>query len=89
MVIWRVIEILLKLVSSKTPSEEAVAHRKEDRVRVFSSLIRIEETIGRWRPAVRLRLKERAGFCDIERRIARSLLGSPLLLLPNGVARLL
>ena len=87
MVIWRVIEILLKFVRLRTFPEGDAAHREQDRLRVFSIVIRIEETIRKWRAAVRFRLKEGAGSCEIEKRIAKPPLGSLLLPLPNGVAR--
>jgi len=78
MVIWRVIEILLKWVSLRTLPEGTEARREEDRARAFSVRIRIEATAEKWKGAARLRLQERAGFCDIERRITRSPVGPPL-----------
>ena len=72
MVIWKVIEILLKMVGLRTLPGGDAAHGEEGRLR-------------QWRAAVRFRLKEEAGFCEIEKRVARSPLGSPLLLFPKGV----
>ena len=72
MVIWKVIEILLKMVGLRTLPGRDAAHGEEGRLR-------------QWRAAVRFRLKEEAGFCEIEKRVARSPLGSPLLLFPKGV----
>jgi hypothetical protein len=74
MVIWNVIEILLKMVGVRTLPGGDAAHREEGRLR-------------KWRTAVRFRLEEEAGFWKIEKRIARPPLGSPPLLLPKGVAR--
>jgi hypothetical protein len=74
MVIWNVIEILLKRMGLRTLPGGDAAHREEGRLR-------------KWRAAVRFRLKAEAGFWIIEKQIARPPLGSPLLLLPKGVAR--
>ena len=74
MVIWKVIEILLKMLRLRTLPGGDAAHGEEGRLRQ-----------GQGRAAVRFRLKEEAGFCEIEKRVARSPLGSPLLLLPKGV----
>jgi len=72
MVIWKVIEILLKMLRLRTLPGGDAAHGEEGWLR-------------QWSAAVRFRLKEEAGFCEIEKRVARSPLGSPLLLLPKGV----
>ena len=72
--IWNVIEILLKTVGPRTLPGGGTAHREEGRLQ-------------KWRAAVRSRLEEEAGFWKIEKRIAGPPLGSPLLLLPKGVAR--
>jgi hypothetical protein len=72
MVVWKLIEILLKTVSLRTLPGGDAAHGEGGRFR-------------KWRAAVRFRLKKEAGFCEIEKRVARSPLGSPLLLLPKGV----
>ena len=74
MVVWKVIEILLKMVGLRTLPEGDAAHGEMGRFR-------------KWRAAVRLRLKEEAGFCEIEKCVARSPLGSPFLLFPKGVPR--
>jgi hypothetical protein len=87
MVVWKGIEFLPKCVSLRTPPGGNPACQDEDRLRAFSVAIRTEKAMRRWKAAVRFRLKEGAGFCEIERRIGNSPLGSPLLLLPKGVAR--
>jgi hypothetical protein len=74
MVIWNVIEILLKMVGVRNLPRGDGAHREEGRLR-------------KRRAVVLFRLEEKAGFWKIEKRIARSLPGSPLLLLPKEVAR--
>jgi hypothetical protein len=73
MVVWRVIEILLKTVSLRTLPGGDAAHGEEGRFR-------------KWRAAVRFRLKEEAGFCEIEKWVARSPLGSPPLAASKGSA---
>jgi len=73
MVVWKVIEILLKIVGLRTLPGGDVAHGEEGRLR-------------KWRAAVRFRLKEEAGFCEIEKRVARSPLGSPPFAASKGSA---
>ena len=84
MVVWKVIEILLKLPSVRIRWIRTWhAPRARNRLPLQTVVISLDEVIRGWKAAVRFRLKKRTGFRDIERLNPIRLLGTHPLLLPD------